>query len=462
MSTHKFARYFYSLLIVTAALVALLALNVWLGSQARSDAAPLDRSGREGVSHLSTLSGTLELTRYVYLPLIVYPTSTITFTEMRAVWVSRYDWTRLNVSPTVSDIQHVVDTAAQAGFNTLFFQVRAAGDAYYTPGLEPWAARLTGSLGPTLGQNPGWDPLAEVISRAHAAGLQVHAWVNVYPAWMPPPSSAYGSLVPPLGISPPQALNRFTYSADGSYGLGYTWRVYDRPTITGYMPIAWGQYTWASPAVPQVQDHTANVVADLVARYAVDGVHLDNVRYPGPQYSLDPFTLAAYASDPLSHTLTLTDWRPAFQRAQVTQLVARITTQTHAAHPTLTVSAAVWPAYERGYEAYYQDSHAWMLSGTLDAIAPMLYSSEVITDLQKWSDYAADFQAHSGGRRVWPGIGVKSSSGCVPFEEIAARIQAARDLGTAGQAIFSLSELEGCGYVDDLRNGPYVVPASIP
>jgi uncharacterized lipoprotein YddW (UPF0748 family) len=466
-----------TVLIATGALVA---LGLWLNGQSQAAAAfPLpDVSSQSQESWSGELSGTLELTHHLYLPLVVYTSQPVTMTELRAVWVSRFDWTRDKYTPTVADVQHLVDIAKQAGFNTILFQVRGAGDAYYTPGLEPWASRLTGTLGPSLGQDPGWDPLAEMISRAHAAGLQVHAWVNVYPAWLAPPSSDYGSLFPRVDISPPQALNRFTYgpSNGGEYGLGYTWRVYDRATITGYMPIAWNQYTWASPAVPQVQDHVANVVADLVARYDVDGIHLDNMRYPGSQYSLDPFTLDAYARDPLSQTVTITDWRPNFQRAQVSQLVARITAETHAARPTVTVSAAVWPVYKNvwdwpaaseGYSDYYQDSQSWMLSGTIDAIMPMLYSSSVITDLEKWTASAADFEAHSGGRWVIPGIGVTFNSGpsagqCVSFEEIAARIQAARDLGTAGQAIFAISSLENCGYLDALRTGPYTRPAPWP
>ncbi len=432
------------------AVALLLALGGWLEHQSATAAS--DRAPATAV-YPTLLTPTLPLTYSLYLPLVIRPTQVMT--EVRAVWISRFDWTRSEYTPTVADVQHLVDLAAQAGFNTLLFQVRGAGDAYYTPGLEPWASRLTGSLGPTLGQDPGWDPLAEIITRAHAAGLKVHAWLNVYPTWLPPPSAAYGTLTPTLDIWPPHALNRFTYSANGGYGLGYTWRVYDRAAPDGYMRITWNQYTWASPAVPQVQDHIAAVVADIVSRYAVDGIHLDHVRYPGPQYSFDPFTLAAFARDPLSHTLTITDWRPAFQRAQVTQLVARLTTETHTTHPSLAVSAAVWPSYSRGYEYYYQDSQSWLLNGVVDAIAPMLYSSEVITDLEKWTAAVTDFQAHSGGRGVWPGIGVESGGACVPFVDIAARIQTARGLGTAGHAIFSLTGLERCGYLDDLREGPY-------
>lgn len=407
-----------------------------------------------------------------YLPLVLRaPTAPPVQHEARAVWVSRYDWTRFGVAPTPADIQQVVDQAVSAGFNALFFQVRGAGDAYYTPGREPWAARMTGSLGWTLGQDPGWDPLAELCTRAHAAGLTVHAWLNVYPTWQAPPTATYGTLTPTLGITPPQALNRLTYSADGGYGLGYTWRVYDRPASNGYQPIRWNEYTWASPAVPQVQEHFAAIVADLVARYDLDGIHLDNVRYPGPQYSWDPFTLAAYAADPLSATMTITDWRPGFQQAQVTALVARVTMATHTTRPTLTISAAVWPVYlnrwgwpatSEGLTDYYQDSQGWLQSGAVDALAPMLYSSNVVTDLTKWTLAAQDFQTHAAGRVVLPGIGVTAGGTCLPFAELASRIEAARSLGAAGQAVFSLSALADCGYLDDLRAGPYATPAVWP
>ena len=102
--------------------------------------------------------------------------------ETRALWVSRWDLEN-------TDVQTVVDKAAAAHFNVIFFQVRGTADALYPSDLEPWSAGLTG----TLGKDPGYDPLAELIQRAHARGIEVHAWINVYPVWMgktPPPATA--------------------------------------------------------------------------------------------------------------------------------------------------------------------------------------------------------------------------------------------------------------------------------
>jgi uncharacterized lipoprotein YddW (UPF0748 family) len=433
-------------------------MMVWLAS------VPVARSVevQEERHSAAVLSATQVTT--VYLPLVAREAAR---PEVRALWVSRYDWTRYGVTATAADVQQVVSDAARAGFNTIFFQVRGAGDAYYTPGPEPWASRLTGSLGPTLGRDPGLDPLAIMISLAHQSGISIQAYINVYPAWQAPPlhpeypTKTYGLITPTLGLNPPQWLNQLTYApSNGRYGLKSNWRVYD--SITHPMPISWGEYVWASPAVTAVQDSVLTVTAYLLSHYPLDGIHLDYVRYPGSQYSYDPFTLAAFSQAlALSPTLTITSWRGDFQRMQVSHLVTQIHAQTTDA--CVLLSAAVWPRYTQGRDEYFQDSKAWLLSGIIDAIAPMMYSTDMITDLARWTEAAQDFQASASGRWVLPGIGVESD-GCVSFDQIAVRIQAARALGAAGQALFSYGALRDCqaggvSYLDLLRSGPYAVPA---
>jgi uncharacterized lipoprotein YddW (UPF0748 family) len=399
----------------------------------------------------------------IYLPIVM---RNYVRPEVRALWVSRFDWTTLGSTPTVASLTKVVSDAARAGFNTVFFQVRGAGDAYYTPGPEPWASRLTGTANASLGRDPGWDPLATMISLAHSSGISVHAYINVYPAWLAPPTLTYGLLTPTLGIIPPQWLNQLTFGPTnfGIYGLGYNWRVYDN--VSHCMPIEFGEYTWASPAVTAVQDSILTVTAYLASHYALDGIHLDYVRYPGPEYSYDPLTMAAFSEAvKISPSLTITDWRGDFQRAQVSGLVARIYTQTTNANMLL--SAAVWPRYAQGRDEYFQDSKAWMLSGTMDAIAPMLYGTDMITDVTAWTAAAQDFSAN--GRWVLPGIGVRPTSAtCVSFDQIVSRIEAARMMGAAGQAIFSYAGLRDCKdgtgatFLDLLHSGPYAAPAPLP
>jgi len=131
------------------------------------------------------------------------------------------------------------------------------------------------------------------------------------------------------------------------------------------------------------------------------------------------------------------------------------------------LSAAVWHTYidrwgwgySQGFRDYYQDSQGWAKAGIIDAIMPMIYSTSNPNPFpnERWQELVADFQANRGVRYVIPGIGSDQ-----PFNEIAARIAAARALGTAGHALFSYTALEAHGYFDELRAGPYATPAAVP
>ncbi len=391
-------------------------------------------------------------TSSLYLPLVLQQAPRPAL--RRALWISRFDWTRTGVTPTQASLVALITAAADAGFSDLFFQVRGQADAFYRPGLEPWSARLTGSQGVTLGRDPGWDPLAVALDTAHARGMAVHAWVNVYPVWLAPANTE--PLAPPQGTEPEHLFNRLTYSAGGGYGLGWTWRVYS--SITQPMTLQRGAYLWASPAVPQVQEHVLQVVRDLVTRYPLDGLHLDNVRYPGPGYSYDPWTLAAYANDPLSTTLSFADWQPDFQRAQVTSLVTRLSTVAKAIRSGLQVSAAAWPVYldrwgwgaNSGYADYYQDAQGWLQHGNVDGLLPMLYSALLMEDRDKWTLALEDYLEHSGTGWVWPGLAVTAPDGsCVPFDELTARITLAQLRGASGVSIFSAGGIDTCAYWDE-------------
>ncbi|RMF31327.1 MAG: hypothetical protein D6759_10260 [Chloroflexi bacterium] len=396
-----------------------------------------------------TLSGTLGLTRSVYLPLVLGGGAPRY--EMRGIWIHRYDWTRYGEPADPARIDAMVANVAGAGFNAIFFQVRAHGDAYYTPGLEPWAARLTGSNGATLGQDPGWDPLARMIEQAHQAGLEVHAYLNVYPAWL-------GETPPPRPVVPEHLFNWLTYDR----GYGFDWRQWDR---NGQPMLLNPSYLWASPGLDDLRDHVVAVAVDLVTRYPVDGLHLDLVRYPNTQYSYDPFSLAGYA--PLSTTLSYDQW----QRDRVTDLVRRIYSRTTTLRPDLRVSAAVWPVYQdrwgwgvsEGYGDFYQDAQGWLEAGLLDATVPMLYPVDTDDPGPAWTlegfrTLLADHLAHSGGRHVYAGI----SGDYADFDEIVRRIEAARSLGAAGHLLFSYTALDSRGYWDDLAAGPYAQPAAVP
>ena len=113
--------------------------------------------------------------------------------EGRALWVSRFDFR------TADDIRRLIDKATSANFNQIWLQVRSAATAFYRSALEPWDERLTGRIGGA----PDWDPLGLTIQTAHQAGLEVHTWLNVYPAWQ-------GATLPPSDVTPKPMFTQFT------------------------------------------------------------------------------------------------------------------------------------------------------------------------------------------------------------------------------------------------------------
>lgn len=363
--------------------------------------------------------------------------------EVRALWITRYDWTYASGPEGPADIDRIVANAAGAGFNTLFFQVRAHGDAYYTPGLEPWSARLNDDG--VLGRDPGWDPLAYIVQQAHARGLQVHAYVNVYTAWL-------GVTAPPPNTTPEHVFWTWSHAYTWDDWRHWHWN-------TGVMPLN-SSYLWASPGVDGVRDHVVAVVSDIVTRYDVDGVHLDLVRYYNSSYSYDPISNAVAGG-------AKTPARDQWQRDRVSDLVGRVYAAIQGIRSDVRLSAAVWFCYyadgcgyglSSGYADHYQDSLGWLSSGRVDAIAPMLYEWQGFEDLAIWRTVMEQFQSANAGRHVYPGI----SGDFDDFDQVAARIQAARDAGAAGHAIFSYGAVDLHGYWDDFATGPYAQPAPLP
>ncbi len=413
----------------------------------------------------------------VYLPLILNNQSTNPpepIIEFRGIWVTRFDWTNFGQPANLAKIDEIVQNVASAGFNAIFFQVRGIADAYYTPGLEPWADRVSGVYGQP--PDPLWDPLATMIKRAHAAGIQVHAYMNVYPVW----NGGSFCDTPPDASVTPTPLYHLLLNEHGSTDEkpnGLIWNSSDA--------LFCGAYLRGTPASPVLDNHLVAVGQDLVTRYDIDGLHLDHIRYGGSDTSCDPVSEERYGADCFSGS-DYADW----QRAQVNGTVRRFYEEVVPLKTGLWLSAAVWPIHEldaawsfpgapqQGNLTYYQDSKAWLAGNFIDSISPMIYPGSSYNDCdddgnyledpaptsadywirERWETLISDFQADNNGRFIIPGIG----AGYCSFAEIAVRIELARAAGTAGHALFSYSSLLANGYFDDLANGPYAETAVPP
>ncbi len=343
--------------------------------------------------------------------------------ELRGVWVDRWTFS------SADDVRAIMQNAAAAGFNTVFFQIRGNADAYYQSSHEPWAKGLTG----TLGRDPGWDPLAVAVEEGHAQGLEVHAYLNAFPFW--------AGTTPPAESTPPHA-----------YLAHPEWLVADE---NGTPMALNSSYVWMSPGNTEVQERLADVVRDITNRYDVDGIHLDLVRYPGASYSHDDASEARYDGSGWE------DW----QRAQVVEAVAGV----YAVSP-VPVTAATWGVYENtwgwssvseGRDDYYQDSRAMMSEGVLDANIPMIYWPVTATpgDRLDFATLVADHVAHASGRHVYAGITAEMDGG---EADVLACIDAARANGARGVVIFDYQLLYDQGYLLSLASGPFAEPKAPP
>ncbi|MDF1562402.1 MAG: family 10 glycosylhydrolase [Deltaproteobacteria bacterium] len=353
--------------------------------------------------------------------------------ELRGLWVTRWNY------GSAADVERIMGEAKDAGFNTIFFQVRGRADAYYHSNVEPWASELSG----TLGQDPGWDPLATALAAARTHGLELHAWINTVPVWT-------GATAPPESTPRHVLLDHPDWLMVDEGGRAQTLG------DTGYLCL--------SPGIPAARAHLLAVMEDLLSSYDVDGLHLDYIRYYGRTFSHDAASEQAFATAQAADaSLTWEDW----QRDQVAEIVRGAWAITRG-HPGVKLTAAVWHNNDlavtgsRGRRDYYQDSHAWLAEGIVDAIVPMNYMR--IDSDPSFATLADDHLAHVGSRHVYMGVHVlgRSSEADPTGAEMIRNIEYARSVGSQGVVLFAYPYLADNALWDELSTGPFAEAAEPP
>ena len=298
-------------------------------------------------------------------------------------------------------------------------QVRPAGDALYASTLEPWSFYLTGTHGKA--PSPLWDPLVFIITEAHKRNIEVHAWLNPYRARM--------------------AGATYTLAANH---MGTRFSKYAYP---------YGTNIWMDPGSVEVQQFTVNVTEDIVRRYAVDGIHIDDYFYPysdGTPFPDAP-TYAAYQSQ--GGQLNLGDWR----RENVNTLIKSMYTRMHAIRPKVKFGVSPFGIWKSGvpqgisglssYDSLYCDSRLWLQEGWVDYMTPQLYwaidpPAQSYPVLLKW--WA---EQSTKGRHVYAGNGAYKMllpSAQWPSSEIARQVNVTRSIGNSlalGNVYFSTKDI---------------------
>jgi uncharacterized lipoprotein YddW (UPF0748 family) len=378
--------------------------------------------------------------------------------EFRAAWIAtvgNIDWPSKPGLPTADQKRELIaifDKAVELNVNAVILQIRPAADALYPSELEPWSPYLTGRMGRP--PKPFYDPLKFAIDEAHGRGLQLHVWFNPY-------------RVRAAGARRPASRDHASRA--------------QRSIVRKY-----GDYLWFDPGEPAAEEHFIAVLNDVVKRYDIDGVHIDDYFYPYPIHDdagkpvpfpdEDSYARAVAKGE----TLERDDWR----RENVNRLIRRMYDEVKRAKPLVLVGISpfgIWrPGHPEGitgldqYNALYADARKWFHEGWLDYMTPQLYwrtdsEGQNYAKLLGWWH-----EQNLKGRHLWPGnftskvrrtADVAESRDAWSAEELLRQIEITRGQpGATGNVHFSMKALlrDYDGVATRLKAGPYADAALIP
>lgn len=358
--------------------------------------------------------------------------------EIRAVWLTTnwgLDWPSVAATNELSrekqkgELCRILDRLKELHINTVFFQTRLRGDLLYASGYEPWSAVLTGQPG----KNPGYDPLAFAVEACHQRGLECHAWIVCIP----------------LG-SDKQVKSHKNESV-----------VKRHRELCKYFNGEW----YLDPGHPGTATYLAALAKEIVSRYAVDGIHLDYIRYPeNARRFPDTDTYRKYAVRGES----LADWR----KANITRIVHTLYDEVRRVSPDVKVSSAPLGKYNTlpsfpslGWsciESVYQDPQAWLRDGKQDFIVPMMYY-----DGHSFYPFLLDWAYHTYGRMVVSGLGayrLQAKEGDWAVADIMRQLHTGRNYGVSGQSFYRAGSVlcNEKGIMDALASTAYPTPALLP
>lgn len=347
--------------------------------------------------------------------------------EFRAAWVAtvgNINWPSkpgLPVEQQKAELIQILNTAVSLKLNAIIFQVRPACDALYASGIEPWSEYLTGRMGQPPA--PAYDPLAFAISEAHKRGLELHAWFNPFRA-------RYFKAISPIS---PNHISR------------------THPELVR----RYGQFLWLDPGDPKVHELSLGVILDVLRRYDVDGVHMDDYFYPYPEKDHagnamdfpDESSWRRYTAS--GGRLSREDWRRENVNKFIQQLYASVKREKRFVKVGVS-PFGIWrpgfPAQIRGFDAYdrlFADSRKWLVEGWLDYFAPQLYWSidareQSFPVLHQWWTAQNPKERH-----IWPGLSVHGTDGKRTATELRNEILVARQQrGADGEILWGFNSLQ--------------------
>jgi uncharacterized lipoprotein YddW (UPF0748 family) len=332
----------------------------------------------------------LRLTLAFFLPLfavVSLQSQTPPKREFRAAWVAtvtNLDWPGSNSQTSAiqqADLVNLIRSLHDLGMNAIIFQVRTECDALYASPYEPWSYWLTGQQG--TAPFPYFDPLEVATAEAHRLGMEIHAWFNPYRA--------------------ERVIGSYTLAANHPTVVHPDWAI----TI--------GTFRFLDPGKQVVREHNLRVIADVIRRYDIDGVHFDDYFYPYPPNEMtagkpanDVLDNATFSAEPRGF-VSKYEWR----RDNVNLFFRQLQDSIQAIKPFVRLGVSpfgIWrngvPTGITGLDAYstiYCDGMTWLNDGSVDYMTPQLYwQIGGGQDYSKLMPWWAD-SARADGRHLYPG-----------------------------------------------------------
>jgi uncharacterized lipoprotein YddW (UPF0748 family) len=363
------------------------------------------------------------------LALVLACTTATATSRYRAFWVETFH------TPFVTrdDVDQIIGAATKAKANAIFMEVRRRGDAWYFDAAEPRAEGLTDDF----------DPLRYLIEQAHARSIEVHAFTIVGSVFQGDP--AKGLPRDPKHVFLQHVWNPTT---NAPYDDDRQWA-----TSTRDGNYRFGSEWYIDLGNPEAAAYTVDVLAHLASAYAIDGVHLDRVRYPENRRGDVGYNSANVqrfnakynrGGLPAPDDRLWCEWR----RDQVTNFVRALHDRIKAIRPSIQISAALitygrGPRGSEGFEitdAYanvFQDWRRWSDERLVDLLCPMIYKRESVArqrrDFDDWLKFLID-TAHRTNRIALAGVAAYLNT----VHGISAQTQRARAAGVDGVIYFAL------------------------
>jgi len=352
--------------------------------------------------------------------------------ERTAVWVVR------DQIETAAQIDQIIAFASQWELTDLFIQVRGRGDACYRSRLSPFAEYLS---------DKQFDPLEYILQRARPRGIRIHAWLNIYILWSaekPPSDPRHLVHTRPDWIS---------VDANGQS---------DRFKTRSEFQASQSEGMYLSPLARGVNEHLLAVIAELLERYEVDGVHLDYVRYPAQRYDyhldgrmafktrlgVDPILLSIsnktfFEGWELRVIDSLTICWNDFRREAINRFIADCRQLIETQGRPIELSAAVKPDPFEARNHFYQDWPLWLKNGWLDFAVPMNYTRQT----ESFEATLEKIRLVASATKIWMGIGAYNQS----RYDAMTKTMVSRSYGFGNVVYFSYKEVAAAHYFATLR-----------